>query len=153
MSLKKLFIGSSSEEYHLAEAIQTLLTEKFEITMSPCTIWDHETTTLCTELFDHREVAHQSFDYAIIIGSDETFNIKSTTRSIGSGFFLSTIAQLKASLKVSKCVFITSFELADHLDLIDLSVKSFIKSDIISFVDTVKSASDFLTEKAFSPIK
>lgn len=140
---KRLFIGSSSEELHLANAAKNILEKDFEVVVWNDKIWDSSVFRINQNFLSDLLKASLKFDFGILIGSkDDKVEYRGKKVLQPRDNVLFELGLFLGRLGLSKCAFIVEKELKVLSDLQGITLSFFDRSNIDSFGNAVEQVSE-----------
>ncbi|MEO9257781.1 MAG: STING domain-containing protein [Crocinitomicaceae bacterium] len=140
---KRLFIGSSSEEFDLANNAKKILEKDFEVVVWNDRIWDRAVFRINQNFLSDLLKASLKFDFGILIGSkDDKVEYRGKEVLQPRDNVLFELGLFLGRLGVSKCAFLVENELKLLSDLQGITLSFFDRAKADSFNSAVEQISD-----------
>jgi len=143
MIKKRLFIGSSSEELKLAEAVKGILDKEFDVTIWNEKVWDTSIFKLNQNFLSDLLKATLQFDYGILLGTNDDKVVYRETEVLQPrDNILFELGLFTGRLGTSKCAFLIDKDVKLLSDFGGLTLAQFDKDDPASLVKAVNQIRD-----------
>lgn len=143
MRRKRLFIGSSSEELKLAELAKQVLEKDFDVTIWNDTIWDSSVFKINQNFLNDLLKASLQYDFGLLLGTgDDKVEYRGKEVVAPRDNILFELGLFMGRLGISKCAFVVEKELKLLSDISGITLSSFEKGNIGSFVASIEKVKD-----------
>lgn len=143
MRQKRLFIGSSSEELKLAELAKQVLEKDFDVTIWNDTIWDSSVFKINQNFLNDLLKASLQYDFGLLLGTgDDKVEYRGIEMVAPRDNILFELGLFMGRLGISKCAFVVEKELKLLSDISGITLSSFEKGNIGSFVASIEKVKD-----------
>ncbi len=143
MIKKKLFIGSSSEELDIANAVKSVLENDFDITIWDETVWDTSIFKLNQNFLSDLLKASLQFDFGILIGStDDKVIVRGEEKLQPRDNVIFELGLFTGRLGTSKCAFLIDKNIKLPSDFNGITLARFDRLNPNSLITETKKIKD-----------
>ncbi|SDR14786.1 Predicted nucleotide-binding protein containing TIR-like domain-containing protein [Chryseobacterium soldanellicola] len=153
MRKKRIFIGSSSEELHLAEAAKMILERDFEVTIWNEKLWDNAVFKLNNNYLNDLIKASLQYDFGILLGTqDDKVEVRGKDYLQPRDNVIFELGLFIGRLGLNNCAFIIDEDIRVLSDIKGISLARFKKNDIKSFHESIRQIGDLFKSQQDSDI-
>ncbi|MDJ1495018.1 nucleotide-binding protein [Cytophagaceae bacterium DM2B3-1] len=135
---KRVFIGSSSEELHLAESAKQLLESDFDVIIWNDNMWDSAVFKINQNFLSDLLKASLKFDFGILLGTkDDKVVYRDTEYFKARDNVIFELGLFVGRLGISKCAFLIDKNLDLPSDFSGISLARFESGNVKSFLNAV----------------
>lgn len=137
--MKRIFIGSSSEELGTAKIVKAILQQDFEVIIWDEALWDKSVFKLNRHFLSNLLTATLKFDYGILIGSpDDKVEYRGKEMLQARDNVLFELGLFTGRLGLDKCAFLVDDTVKIPSDLGGIKLAMFNKGNLADKVEEIK---------------
>tara|TARA_R110000765_G_scaffold413448_1_gene513513 strand:+ start:437 stop:1351 length:915 start_codon:yes stop_codon:yes gene_type:complete len=137
--MKRIFIGSSSEELGTAKIVKAILQQDFEVVIWDEALWDKSVFKLNRNFLSNLLTATLKFDYGILIGSpDDKVEYRGKEMIQARDNVLFELGLFTGRLGLEKCAFLVDDTVKIPSDLGGIKLAMFNKNNLADKVEEIK---------------
>lgn len=145
--MKRIFIGSSSEELGTAKIVKAILERDFEVVIWDESLWDKSVFKLNNNFLSDLLTATLKFDYGILIGSpDDKVDYRGKEMLQARDNVLFELGLFTGRLGLGKCAFLVDEAVKIPSDLGGIKLAMFNKTNLVDKVEEIKNLFQNSTE-------